>query len=315
LKINKMKQLLIIAIVLSSAVCAVAQQRVITQYRLATSSAVGNVCSQPGGDVWFVFTGIGAIGKIASDGIVTSFAIPTLGPLLPGLVGCAFGADGRLYFADQQNKKVVAFDTLARKFSVYSIPAPNTGVAGMAFGADGNAWIVGPSNNTIYIMTTAGVFLPRIQLPGGRFPHGPSACPNGNVWFAEVNANRVAKVDLLGTVTEILLPQGWSQPFSTACGLDGVFFTEQIGKIGHVNYTTLQVTQWKSRPTGIAVSNGYVYFAETALGKIGVMPVGGGAIIESAIPSPGASPDKLTVASDGCVWFSQHNLAKIAVIN
>jgi streptogramin lyase len=315
-----MKRPLISAILIFSAVCAVGQQRVITEYSLTPVSAAGNVCLQPGGDVWFVFNGTSAIGAIASDGTVTSFAVPTLGLLVPGLVGCAFGPDGRLYFADQNNKKAVAFDTVAQQFSVYSIPAPNTGVAGTAFGADGNAYIVGPANSAIYRMTTAGVFLPRIQLLAGRYPHGPSGCADGNVWFAEMNANRVAKVDVLGNVTEILLPQGSSQPFSTACGPDGVYFTEQIGKIGRVDYTTLQITQWqtantKSRPTGIAVSNGNVYFAETAIGMIGVMPVGGGAIVESTIPLRGVFPDKLTAGGDGRVWFSQQYLAEIAAIN
>ena len=174
-------------------------------------------------------------------------------------------------------------------------------------------------NNAILRMTTAGVFLPKIQLSAGRYPHGPSGCPDGNVWFAEVNANRVAKVDALGYVTEILLPQGSSKPFSTACSEDGVYFTEQIGKIGRVNYTTLTITQWttpnrRSRPTGIAISNGNVYFAETDTGKIGVMAVGGGLITEVTIPFFGVSPDKLT-AGPGGVWFSQHDLAEIGVIN
>jgi virginiamycin B lyase len=315
-----MKRNLVSAILTLSAICAAAQQPMIAEYSLTLSSATGNLCTQPGGSVWLIFTGISAIGTIASNGVVTSFSIPTLGPLVPGLVGCAFGPDTRLYFADQNNKKVVAFDTVAQRFSVYSIPAPNTGVAGTAFGADGNAWIVGPANNAIYRMTTAGLFLPRIQLLAGRFPHGPSGCADGNVWFAEVNANRIAKVDVLGNVTEILLPQGSSQPFSTACGPDGVYFTEQIGKIGRVNYTTLQITQWrtsnaKSRPTGIVVSNGNVYFAESDIGKIGIMPVGGGVITEFAIPSPGASPDKLTAGAGGRVWFSQHNLAELGAVN
>ena len=117
---------ILIATLILSAAYAVGQQRVIAEYALTPSSAAGNVCLQPGSNVWFVFGGIGAIGTIASNGTVTSLAIPMLGPLVPGLVGCVFGPDGRLYFADQNNKKVVAFDTVARQFSVYSIPAPRS---------------------------------------------------------------------------------------------------------------------------------------------------------------------------------------------
>jgi virginiamycin B lyase len=314
-----MKWNLISAILVVSAICAVAQQRVITEYNLTPTSAAGNVCTQPGGNVWLVFIGMSAVGTIAADGVVTSFDLPVLGPLVPGLVGCAFGPDGRLYFSDQNNKKAVAFDPITQQFSIYSIPTPNTGIAGLIFGADGNAWIMITGNNAIRRMTVVGTFLPVIQLASGRYPHGPSICPDGNVWIAEVNGNRVARLDPSGQVTELLLPQSASRPFSTACGLDGMYFTEGVGRIGRVDYSTLQITQWKtanakSNPTGIAVSNGSVYFSETGIGKIGVMPVGGGSIAEFAIPLRGASPDKMTDGPGG-VWFSQHDLAKIAVIN
>lgn len=103
-------------------------------------------------------------------------------------------------------------------------------------------------------------------------------------------------LNMSGQVLEILLPQSNSLPFSTACGPDGMYFTEEAGRVGRVDYTTLVITRWKtstpkSRPTGIAISaTGKVYFAETDLGKMGVMPVGGGLISEFPLPVPGAFP-------------------------
>jgi hypothetical protein len=134
-----------------------------------------------------------------------------------------------------------------------------------------------------------------------------------------VNGNGVARLSPSGQVTELLLPQSASKPFSTACRLDGMYFNEGIGRIGRVDYSMLQITQWKtanakSNPSGISVTNGSVYFSESGIGKIGVMPVGGGPIAEFAIPLRGASPDKMTDGPGG-VWFSQRDLAEIAVIN
>jgi virginiamycin B lyase len=262
--------------------------------------------------------GVISVGSITPAGKVTAFALPWIDlPLEPSLVGCAFGPDGRLYFADQNNKIVLAFDPALKQFTRFSMPAPNSGIAGLAFGADGNAWIMVTGNNAIQRMTQGGVFLPVIQLARGRYPHGPSSCPDGNIWFAEFNGNRVARADMLGHVTELLLPKSSSKPFSTACGPDGVYFTEQAGRVGRVDYTSLAITEWKlptskGEPAGIAVSpNGNVYFAESSVGKIGIMPVGGGIISEYVISAAGFSPDKVTLGSDGRVWFSLQQLAKI----
>jgi virginiamycin B lyase len=311
--------LLVSALVLS-VIGAWGQQGTITEYPLTPPSAAGNVCQGPDGNTWFVFTGSSGIGNISSSGAVNSFSFSNSTPLTPSLVGCAFGPDGRLYFSDQNNALVVAFDRATRQFTTFRMPAPNSGIAGLTFGSDGNAWIMVSSSSAIQRMNTSGTFLPVIKLVAGRYPHGPSTCPDGNVWFAEHNANRIAKVDPSGVVTEVVLPQANSLPFSTACGPDGVYFTEEKGRIGRIDYSTLVITQWQTsssltRPTGIAIAaNGNVYFAENHVSKIGIMAVGGGVIKEFTLPNPGLFPDKLVAGSDGRVWFSQQNLAQIAAV-
>jgi virginiamycin B lyase len=297
------------------------EQITITEHLLSPASAIGNVCPGPQGNIWFIFTGTSAIGFITPGGHVTAFTVPTSGlPVVASLVGCAFGPDGRLYFSDQNNKKVWAFNPQSQQFTRFNMPSPNSGIAGLAFGSDGNAWIMVAGNNAIRRMTVTGAFLPVIRLSSGRYPHGPSSCPDGNIWFTERNGNRVAKVNMSGIVTEILLPQAKSLPFSTACGPDGVYFTEEAGRVGRVDYQTLAISEWetpnrKSKPAGIAVgANGFVHFAESNLGKMGVMPVGGGPITEYPIPSPGAYPNKVAAGPDGRVWFSQQDLAAIGAM-
>jgi virginiamycin B lyase len=314
-----MKLLRYFALLAALVVPSDAQLSSIIQYPLTPPSAAGNICSGPDGNVWFVFNGMSAVGKITPTGSVTAFPFPLTGlTLTPSLVGCAFGPDGKLYFSDQSNKKVMSFDPTTLQFIIRSVPAPNLAIAGLAFGADGNAYLMVSGSSAIHRMTTSGTFLPVIQLVAGRYPHGPAGCADGNVWFAEHNANRIAKVNTSGQVTEILLPQPSSLPFSTACGPDAVYFTQEAGRIGRVNYATLQITQWKtanskSRPTGIAI-NGNVHFAESGVGKIGIMPVGGGTIIEIPVPRLGSFPDKLTLGSDGRVWFSYHDLSEIGAM-
>jgi sugar lactone lactonase YvrE len=71
----------------------------------------------------------------------------------PSLIGCSFGPDGKLYFSDQNNKKVVAFDPKSVQFVTRSVPAPNSAIAALAFGGDGNAYIMVSGSNAIQRMT------------------------------------------------------------------------------------------------------------------------------------------------------------------
>src|SRR5439155_23346622 len=77
-----------------------------------------------------------------------------------------------------------------------------------------------------------------ITLPAGSFPHGPSSCPDGNVWFAMLMANKIAYVTPDGTWASFVLPQSGSYPFSTACVAsdNGTYFTEEsTNKIARID--------------------------------------------------------------------------------
>ena len=56
---------------------------------------------------------------------------------------------------------------------------------------------------------------------GSSVPKGICAGPDGNTWFVEYSANKVAKITPTGTITEYTVPTGNSQPYDIVAGPDG----------------------------------------------------------------------------------------------
>ncbi len=310
-------KLLFLSLCLAVSLSSFAQT--VTEYQLNSSSQAGNVCTAPDGATWFADAPANKIGRIDSLGNKVEYTIPTVNS---GPVGCAFGpADGLLYFAEQNTHKAAILNPATKVFQEYRIAPPNSGLAGVVFDAAGVLNIMVSGSSAIQRMQTDGTFLPVIQLATGRWPHGPALC-DGDIWFAENTANRVAKLTVSGAVTEKVLPQSSSKPFAVTCASDGAYFTENattVNKIGRINTTTLAITQWKipssgSNPMGITTgSDSNIYFAESTTDKIAMLPGGGGVITEYLIPTTNALPNKVTT-NGNCIWFSERGAPQIGAL-
>jgi virginiamycin B lyase len=182
----------------------------------------GNVCVSPTNSNLVWFTMANTMSSMDSIGNVTSYTIPTPNS---GPVGCAFGSDGLLYFGEQSGLKIASLDTSSGIFREFPIAAPNNGIAGVIFDANGILNIMVAGSSAIQRMQTNGSFLSPITLGGGQWPHGPALC-GGYVWFVENTANRIARLTPSGGVTEALLPQSSSKPFSVTCIAELPYFTE-----------------------------------------------------------------------------------------
>ena len=112
-------------------------------------------------------------------------------------------------------------------------------------------------------------------------PAGIVAGPDGNVWVAETNASRIARVTPAGVVTEYLLPAGRG-------------------------------------PMNLAVSGGLVFFTERDGDRIGRLDPAAGdvqaSIVEFIVPGAGSAPTDIVAGSDGNLWFTQTGGAQIGRI-
>jgi PKD repeat protein len=109
-------------------------------------------------------------------------------------------------------------------------------------------------------------------------PYGITTGPDGNLWFAEANGNKIGRITTAGIVTEFTVPTGGGWPVDIVSGADGnLWFAEPGGnKIGRITTT--------------------------------------GVITEFTIPTASCNPQGIASGPDGNLWFTEHDGNKIGSI-
>jgi streptogramin lyase len=142
-------------------------------------------------------------------------------------------------------------------------------------------------------------------------PIGITSGPDGNVWFAEQDGNKIGRITTSGVITEFSLPAAGSSPQRITAGPDGtLWFTERSGnRIGRITtnglITEFTVPTADSEPWGITAGpDGNLWFTEWTGNQIGRMTTEG-VVTEFSIPTPGSSPFEITTGPDGNLWFTE----------
>ena len=152
-------------------------------------------------------------------------------------------------------------------------------------------------------------------------PQGIVAGPDGNLWVAEEDSNRIARVSPSGSVLrEIALSPG-SGPLAIVVGPDGkLWFTEagssKIGKLGPLG-TLIGEFPVGGAPESIAAGpDGNLWFTEPAANRIGKMDTSGRLLGEFPVPTAGAKPRGITAGpcGDNHLWFTEQ-IGKIGRID
>lgn len=154
-----------------------------------------------------------------------------------------------------------------------------------------------------------GRFITEIPITAGAGATFATAGSDGNVWFAELNGNRIGRVTPAGTVIEFPLPVPQSAPLDITLGPDGnVWFTEYLGdRIGRITPAG-EITEYPLPTPGsnphriVAGRDGHLWFTERAVDRI-VRISTTGKITEYQLAA-GRLPLDITPARDGSVWFT-----------
>jgi virginiamycin B lyase len=124
---------------------------------------------------------------------ITEFVVP--GGIDVGYTGIVSGPDGAVWFTDNGKVGRITTAGVLTQFNA----ATATPQGGITRGPDGALWYAG-NNNKIGRITTAGV-LSEIQVPTSGFsPRQITAGPDGNIWFTEITAQKIGRVNLGGAV-------------------------------------------------------------------------------------------------------------------
>jgi virginiamycin B lyase len=82
------------------------------------------------------------------------------------------------------------------------------------------------------VITTSGVITEYPVPTTNSHPGGITSAPDGNLWFTELDGNKIAKITTAGVVTEFPVPTANASPSVITAGPDGnLWFTEGVGNI------------------------------------------------------------------------------------
>ncbi len=175
-------------------------------------------------------------------------------------------------------------------------------------------WFTESNGNRIGRMRPDGGDLTEFDVPtADSAPRIIALGADGNLWFSEHLAGKVARITPAGQITEFTIPTPDSQPRAIALGADGNIWFGMFaaGKIGRITPTG-EITEFSiptpnSGPRALAAGpDGNVWFSEFHASKIGrITPAG--EITEFALPRPSSGPGDITTGADGALWFIELN--------
>jgi streptogramin lyase len=292
------------------------------------TTALDSITPGQGQTLWF--TGMqGELGRFTTAGVVTEYAIPSLGTGSTIMTG----PGGSLWFTEPNGLGVYnGIGRLAPGGAVasFSLPGNFSSIAGLALGPGGNLWFTEQEDGhtdgqqpAIGEITAAGVTTLH-AIPQGTtldpslgVPVNPTAIttgPDGALWFGEFGA--IGRITTSGSYQQFPLPPAAGASGNITAGPDGdIWFTDNAG-IGRITtkgtITTYPLPILTSAAYLTPVPDGNIWFVETRshpttsnTSAIALMTPAG-QIETFALPgkfAKNASLGDITLDPDGKLWF------------
>lgn len=300
------------------------------------------------GAMWFIENGSGYIGRVATDGTMTTYQVPPP----PGRTyqaaqnGITLGPDGNIWFTEGPYG-VVGNITPAGVFTQYTLPAPPPGTPypptyspqSITTGSDGALWFTEGNGNAIGRITTTGDIT---EYPLGTCNGGPGHItngPDGALWFANGCTNTIGRMTTSGVVTTFPQPATNANVQGLTFGPDGALWFAEHGnfssltsyggnKIGRMT-TDGTITEYplpNANSGPMLITNGpdgALWFTESGPEDYNGTPAGGnrigrittsGDITEYAVPTANSQPWGIATGSDGNMWFTENRFYKIGKV-
>ncbi len=265
--------------------------------------------------------------SVHAEGPITEFVLPSEGHRVQMV---AVGPDGNLWLTESAQHNILRV-TLRGEITIFAVPGPKDGVLqGIAAGPDGNLWFTSRDENAIRRMSVRGENTGSFTVPSqavkptkltkGAWPRVIAPGPDGNLWFAEMAANKIGRITPKGEFKEFAIPTPDSAPYGIVAGPDKrIWFTESsAGKVGRLDPETGKIDEFplssaKAFPRDIAAGpDGNLWFTENAVDQIGrITPTG--ELKEFALAKE-SRPIGITAGPDGNVWFTEFAAGKIGRI-
>lgn len=235
---------------------------------LATGGSVPvDIAFGPDQAVWFTVWSTSTVGRLGTNGAVTSYT----GGGIDGPLGITLGSDGALWFTNPISNSIGRITTagVISNFTGAGISDPEY----ITSGPDGALWFTNFGNDSIGRISTGGA-VSNFVGTGIDQPTGITTGPDGALWFTNDANNTIGRITTAGVVRNYR-GTGISGPFSIAAGVDGALWFTNSGNnsIGSItpsgvvtNYTDDQLIDPQNITSG---PDGALWFTEFSVGVIG----------------------------------------------
>ena len=278
----------------------------IKEYPLPHGASPAGITAGPNGELWFTDSGTTSLGSISTSGAIKEYPLPH-GAWPAGITA---SRTGELWFADA-GTNAIGVATTTGHVREFAVPTPGVSPNGVVQAPNGSIWFTELYGGIGEVDAKGRVT--EYRVPALALAEGPTAGPDGNVWFAETNANRIGRITPEGSIEEFPVPTPSSGVLSLTAGGDGnVWFTEALAsKIGRITpsgkITEFTVPSHGYMPGITRGPDGNIWFTQSSPNEIGrITP--SGVVTEFAVKdhrADGGYFQDIATGSDGDLWFTE----------
>ncbi len=259
--------------------------------------------------IWFVESNTNKIGSF-TGGTFREFDIPTTRSNPSDI---AVGANGMLWYTQQDANQIGRFDPATVVFKEYDIPTVESLPSRITTDDQGNLWFTEHYGNRVARFEVASETFTEFPIPTpSSRPSGIAVDSIGQVWFLETQGNKLGLLTPAeGTITEFDLPVDLAAPIDLVIDQAGViwFGGRRNGKLIFYEPTGgtfgIHDIPGGGAIAGITVhKTGRVLFALENLGKIGIFDPSTGKfkIIKAVLEE--SKPYDIETDDEGNIWFA-----------
>jgi virginiamycin B lyase len=206
----------------------------VTYYDVTRGAHPHDVAPAPDGKVWYTAQSQGALGILdPKTGRVTQVSLGK--DAAPH--GVIVGPDRAAWITEGGQNAIARFDPATKAVKLFSLPKefPNANLNTATFDRKGILWFTG--QNGVYGRVDPGSGkVDAWKAPKGVGPYGITTTPNGDVWYASLAGDHIAKIDTVSGDAQVVAPPkpgvGPRRIWSDSKGLLWVSFwnTGEVGR-------------------------------------------------------------------------------------
>lgn len=308
----------------------------ITEYDIPTpNSGPHSITEGPDGNLWFIESNSGKIGKMTKSGVFTEYSSGISQPPLVGDI--AAGHDSRVWFTDPNSPQPGTVKAIDDSGSITTYP-PLVSVSGESVGAISagpgfEMWfgvinLSNPGDFKGYIrsITTGGISVRDIPVDGYITSMAPDYATN-SMWYTsrQMTATGFTGKYMIGRITadgnKIEYDASTTPLGSITKGPDGnMWFVDHNDKVGKIDSLT-NITKYSLPGSNVGVRSiaagpdGFLWATLSNTDQIARINTAG-MVATYAVPNvpPGRGPTEIIKGSDGNMWFTQFEGGQIAKI-